>query len=522
MTNGLIVLLLAAMVSAIVIRAMIALAPRAGLIDHPGEHKQHEYVTPFVGGFGIVAAMLVAVTMLVNLHPAQRTAWISLLVCGGIMFLVGLADDRWKLGFKIRLVVQAALALLMVYGGGISLDSLGNVVHTGNVALGMMAVPFTVFATIGGINALNMVDGIDGLVGTIAGITLLLIALMTGFGGDGPMHLLSMALLGGVGGFLWFNMRHGRQHRARTFMGDNGSMALGLLIVWLLIGVTQGENALISPVAALWLFAIPLIDTLSVMMRRMMMGQSPFTPDRHHLHHLLQRAGFRVEDVVSSIGLLHLLLGGLGITALLWGVPESVMFAAFLCLFAVYVAVTARPWRFVPALRGIHRYLHLTPAANYGVFFDNCSLEHVEQINALVAPQLCENTAFRTRLYQRREADGSPGARYAVVEIMLEDGDASLTQQVEYLRLIREAMHPYNGVYIRSYVHRDPFNDRRINQGEPAVEMRSRSRRQRKRELLEESFTYVDHGQILDQDVRHKDSKDEKPIGATDALIAKH
>ncbi|MCV2216239.1 MraY family glycosyltransferase [Thauera sp. Sel9] len=522
MMHGLIVLPLAILVSAIVIRAMIALAPRAGLIDHPGEHKQHEHVTPFIGGFGIMAALLLAVVMLISLYPAQTTAWISLLICGGTMFLVGLVDDRWKLGFRIRLVVQAVLALVMVYGGAISLTSLGNMVFTGNVALGALAVPFTVFATIGGINALNMVDGIDGLVGTIAGVTLLLIALMTGFGGDGPMHLLSMALLGGVGGFLWFNMRHGRQHRARTFMGDNGSMTLGLLIVWLLISLTQGENALISPVAALWLFAIPLIDTLSVMVRRVLMGQSPFTPDRYHLHHLLQRAGFRVEDVVTSIGLLHLVLGGIGVSGLLWGVPESVMFMAFLFLFAAYVAVTARPWRFVPALRSIHRYLHLTPAANCGVFFGNCALEHVEQINELIAPQLRDNTAFRTRLYQRMEADGSPSMRYAVVEIMLDDETAPLTHQIEYLRLIRKALHPYNGVYIRSYVHRDPFNDRRINQDEPAVEMRARSRRQRKRELLEESFTYVDHGRILDQDVKHKNTEGEEPVGAPDTLIARH
>ncbi|ENO85872.1 MraY family glycosyltransferase [Thauera linaloolentis] len=520
MMQGLIVLLLAALASAIVIRVMIDLAPRVGLIDHPGEHKQHEHVTPFVGGFGVLVALFVAVSALSTQYPGQRVAWASLLVCGGVMFLVGLADDRWKLGFRIRLVVQALLALLMVYGGGVALTDLGNMLFTGNVSLGMLAVPFTVFATIGGINALNMVDGIDGLVGTIAGGTLLLVALMTGLAGSGSTHLLAMALLGGAGGFLWFNMRHGRQHRARTFMGDNGSMTLGLLIVWLLASITQGESALVSPIAALWLFAIPLIDTLSVMGRRMWMGQSPFTPDRNHLHHLLQRAGFRVEDVVTTIGMLHFMLGGIGVMGLLWGIPEGVMFIAFLVVFASYLAITARPWRLVPTLRGIHRYLRLTPAANCGVFFGNCTLEHVEQINALVAPQLRENTAFRTRLYQQNEPDGKPGLRYAVVEIMLKDETAPLTHQVEYLRLIRKALHPHSGVYVRGYVHRDPFNDRRINPGEPAVEMRTRDRRQRKRVLLEESFTYVDRGRILDQDVHHQDAASEGPQRAPDTLIA--
>ena len=507
--EGLIVLILAAAVSAIVIRLMIALAPRVGLVDLPGEHKQHEHVTPFVGGFGVVAALLVAVVALFVLYPGQGTAWLSLLVCSVVMFLVGLADDRWKLSFRIRLLVQAALAFLMVYGGGVSLTSLGDLVFIGDVSLGTLAVPFTVFATIGGINAQNMVDGIDGLAGTVAAGTLVLVALITGIAGSGATHVLAMATLGGVAGFLWFNLRHGKQHRARTFMGDNGSMMLGFIVVWLLItltqntGVDQGQGALVSPVAALWLFAIPLVDTLSVMLRRVWMGQSPFTPDRNHLHHLLQRAGFRVEDVVTTIGLLHFGLAGAGVMALQWGASEGLMFIAFLLVFAAYLTLTARPWRFVPALRGIHRRLSLTPAGNCGVFFGNCKLEHVEQINALVAPQLGEKTAFRTRLYEQTNPDGTPGLRYAVVEILLEDEAAPLKQQVDYLRLIRKALHPHSGVFIRSYVHRDPFNDRRATplSGDERFEKRSRDRRKQKRLLLEESFTYVHRGRILDQDV---------------------
>ncbi len=528
--DGLVVLILAAAASAIIIRLMIALAPRVGLVDHPGEHKQHEHVTPFVGGFGVVAALLVAVAALFFYYPAQGTAWLSLLVCGLVMFLVGLADDRWKLSFRIRLVVQAALAFLMVYGGGVSLTSLGDLVFTGDVSLGALAVPFTVFATIGGINAQNMVDGIDGLAGTIAAGTLVLVAVITGLSGSGATHLLAMATLGGVLGFLWFNLRFGTQHRARTFMGDNGSMMLGFIVVWLLITLTQdtgavgngrvegaGQGALISPVAALWLFAIPLVDTLSVMLRRVWLGQSPFTPDRNHLHHLLQRAGFRVENVVTTIGLLHFGLGSVGVLALQWGASEGLMFFAFLCVFAAYLGITARPWRFVPALRAIHRRLNLTPAGNCGVFFGNCKLEHVEQINALVAPQLGEKTAFRTRLYEQTNPDGTPGLRYAVVEILLDDEAAPLSQQVDYLRLIRKAMHPHNGVYIRSYVHRDPFNDRRAkpSMGDERFEKRSRDRRKQKRILLEESFSYVERGRILDQDVDLKAAHTQAPDSAT-------
>lgn len=502
--QGLIALLAGAGLSALVIRAMIAIAPRVGLVDLPGEHKQHEHVTPFVGGFGVLAALLVAVALLILEYPDRLVAWLSLLVCGVVMFGVGLADDRWKLSARIRLVIQAGLALLMVYGGGVVLADVGDAFFVGALTMGFAAaVPFTVFGTVGCINALNMVDGIDGLSGTIAAGTLALIALVAGLGGDGATFLLALALLGGVLGFLWFNLRFGDQHRARVFMGDNGSMMLGLLLCWLLITITQGPNALVPPIVALWIFALPLVDTLSVMFRRIWLGKSPFSPDRNHLHHLLQRAGFRVENTVGIMGTLHVLLGATGIAGARAGVPEGVLAMGWLAVFLIYFRFTVRPWRFVPWLRGFHRAFGLTPARNLGVFLGNCTLEHVEQINALVAPQLHENTVFRTRLYQRKGAAGPVGARYAVVQITIDDEVAPLRHQDLYMRLIRRAARPLDNIYVRSYVHRDPHNERRVSPRDVAHDRRAAERRVADCMLVEESFTYVRDGRIVDQQINH-------------------
>ncbi|GAB1458693.1 hypothetical protein MASR2M50_04670 [Thauera sp.] len=502
--QGLIALLAGASLSALVIRAMIAIAPRVGLVDLPGEHKQHEHVTPFVGGFGVLAALLVAVALLILEYPDRLVAWLSLLVCGVVMFGVGLADDRWKLSARIRLVIQAGLALLMVYGGGVVLADVGDAFFVGALTMGFAAaVPFTVFGTVGCINALNMVDGIDGLSGTIAAGTLALIALVAGLGGDGATFLLALCLLGGVLGFLWFNLRFGDQLRARVFMGDNGSMTLGLLLCWLLITITQGPNALVPPIVALWIFALPLVDTLSVMFRRMWMGKSPFSPDRNHLHHLLQRAGFRVENTVGIMGTLHFALGATGIAGAWLGVPEGVLAIGWLVVFLAYFRLTARPWRFVPMLRGFHRAFGLTPARNLGVFMGNCTLEHVEQINALVAPQLDENTVFRTRLYQRNGTAGPAGARYAVVQIIIDDEVAPLRHQDLYMRLIRRAARPLKSIYVRSYVHRDPHNERRASPRDVAHDRRSTERRIADCVLVEESFTYVRNGRIVDQQINH-------------------
>lgn len=502
--QGLIALTLGAALSALVIGAMIGIAPKVGLVDHPGEHKQHEHVTPFVGGFGVLAALLVAVGTLWVIYPGQRTAWLSLVFCGVVMFGVGLADDRWKLSARIRLVIQAGLALVMVFGGGVVLADIGDAFFVGALTMGFAAaVPFTVFGTVGCINALNMVDGIDGLSGTIAAGTLALIALVAGVGGEGATHLLAMSLLGGVLGFLWFNLRFGNQHRARVFMGDNGSMTLGLLLCWLLITITQGEQALVPPIVALWIFALPLIDTLSVMSRRIWLGKSPFSPDRNHLHHLLQRAGFRVENIVTLMGTAHLLLGATGIVGAWTGVPDGVLALGWLGVLLGYMRLTARPWRFVPALRGAHRRLGLTPSRNLGVFFGNCTLEHVEQINALVAPQLDDNTIFRTRLYQHGAASIQPGTRYAVVQIIIDDEAAPLSHQELYMRLIRRAVRPLDGVYVRNYVHRDPHNDHRTIVVPVEQERRMGERRRVDCALVEESFTYVRDGRIIEQRINH-------------------
>lgn len=499
---GLFVLILAMALSAAVIRSMLRLAPHVGLIDHPGEHKQHEHSTPFVGGFGVLAALLLAAGLLLWLMPAQAVAWASLAVCALVMWAVGLADDRWKLGARVRLVIQAALALIMVYGGGVVLTDLGDPFLLGTVTLGVIAVPFTVFGVVGCINALNMVDGIDGLSGTIAAGTLALVSFVTWLTGDPGGHVVAMALLGGVAGFLWFNLRFGSQHRARVFMGDNGSMMLGLMIAWQLVAITQGEDALVPPVVALWMFAVPLIDTLAVMARRVWLGRSPLSPDRNHLHHLLQRAGFRVEHTVAIIGILHFALGLLGLLGAWLGVPEGILLAGFLSVFAAYLLLTARPWRFVPLLRGVHRRLHLTPALNCGVFFGNCSLQHVEEINALVAPELRDNTVFRTRLYEYRSDPVHAGRRYAVVQIQVDDDLAPLSYQGLYMRLLQRVMTPDRDAFVRAYVHRDPSNERRAEQRTPVSDQRRRERRVGLCVLLEESFTYVQDGRIVDQQVK--------------------
>ena len=127
-------------------------------------------------------------------------------------------------------------------------------------------------------------------------------------------------------------------------MGDSGSMFLGFGIVWVLIEATQGEGAVMAPVTALWIFAIPLIDMWAIMYRRVMKGQSPFLPDRDHLHHIFMRAGFSDRATLFIMSLLAVFNAAVGIFGYVYQVPEWVMFGGFMLILAIYVWGIRHVW----------------------------------------------------------------------------------------------------------------------------------------------------------------------------------
>lgn len=337
MIQMILVLLLTALLATISIRYAIIYALTNNIADHPGGHKQHDTITPFVGGIGILIAFFIALIVLFNNQPEFWVKWLALGFAAVIIFVIGFIDDIFHLNYKIRFFAQGIVALIMIFMGGVQLSELGTLISNYQaLELGLFAIPLTMFATIGGINALNMIDGIDGLAGTLSWITLLLISILAFLTGDQANTTLAIALVGGVSGFLYFNLRYPTQNRARVFLGDNGSMLLGFLFAWLLVDLSQGPHASMTPVTAIWLFAIPLMDTVTVMLRRIWLRQSPFVPDHNHLHHILLHAGLRIEDTVFVIGTLHLMLGSLGLAGLYLGVPDSIMFFSFLLIYSGY------------------------------------------------------------------------------------------------------------------------------------------------------------------------------------------
>jgi len=333
---------LAAAVCCALLHLLRPAALRIGLVDEPGERKNHEGTVPLVGGVAIFAGFALAALTL----DTGLTAYRSFFAAAGILVIVGVLDDLHELSSQARFGAQIGAALLMAYWGGVVLHDLGNLGNGESVfPLAGWTIVFTVFATVGVINALNMSDGLDGLAGGLSLIALASLAYVAHGAGRTTECGLLLVLAASVAGFLLLNLRLPGRSRALVFMGDAGSMFLGFAITWFFISMSQGEQRAMAPVLALWLFLVPLFDTVWLILWRFSQGRSPTSSDVGHLHHVLQMAGFRPATsawIILAIAAVGALTGIAGLEA---GVAEGTMFYLFLGLFAAYCLFMALSWR---------------------------------------------------------------------------------------------------------------------------------------------------------------------------------
>lgn len=311
-------------------------AAHINLVDEPGERKLHEGAVPLIGGIAIFVAFSFAILTIDSPISSLRAFFAGSL----ILMFTGVLDDLHELSASKRFIAQIIATTIMATWGGVVLNDFGYLVSTGFVfELGWLAVPVTVFAAIGVINALNMLDGVDGLAGFVSLVCVLgmMIICIT----SGQTHtLMVLGLLAAVLiAFLIFNLNCDHRNCTLVFMGDSGSMFLGFVLSWFLISLSQGDARAMSPVIALWLFAVPLIETLTMIINRLRQGRSPFSADREHLHHMLEEAGLGKRMILVVIVGASLLLASIGLAGHYFQVPEPVMFYAFLAVFGGYLVV---------------------------------------------------------------------------------------------------------------------------------------------------------------------------------------
>lgn len=339
-SSALTTLMLALVLTAGNIAMLIPLSHRLNLLDIPEGHKTHSLHTPLVGGIGMYLVIFFMVW--VKGPWPDVSDYRLLMLVAGVVVLLGAIDDYRHLSFKVRFLVQTVAATLLCYETGLRIDSLGNLLGLGEIPLGVFSLPFTVFALVGAMNAKNMIDGLDGLAGGIALVCLAALAVISTLSGKPDSLAMLLILMAAVAGFLVFNLRlPGRAH-AHAFLGDAGSMMLGLVIAYFLIHFAQGDQRIMSPVIALWLFALPLLDVFVVMLRRYQAGRSLFKPSRDHFHHRLMKAGFSVGQTAAILISAQVVFCLIGVLAAVYEAPAYAMFYLALIVFAALAVRTTR------------------------------------------------------------------------------------------------------------------------------------------------------------------------------------
>lgn len=319
--------------------ALMVPAGRWGLIDHPGHRKVHDHPTPLVGGLAMLLTLLLLQAAVGGVPFASWTLLIALLLITGI----GVADDAHELSHRAKFVAQALGAVVIVSGTSVWVTSLGDLFGLGTIDLGKWALLVTIIAFIGVMNAINMIDGLDGLAGSVSLVSVILLAFLA-MTGDGTGLLFELLLFAGaILGFLSLNIRISGRAKALVFMGDTGGMVIGMLLAWYSIKLAGSATSVINPITAVWILAIPLLEMGSVMMLRLSQRKSPFHADQQHMHHVLLKAGYSVNQVVAIMAGFAFLYGVIGIACERGGVPELVMFVAFLGLWVAYVVALKKP-----------------------------------------------------------------------------------------------------------------------------------------------------------------------------------
>ncbi len=327
---------------------LIRLAPWLRLLDHPGGRKEHGHTTPIIGGLGIALVLLAAITFL---QPHYSLGLTAALV---VILVIGLADDVREIPPLPKFLAQSAACLLMVYIAEVQIHQVGDLLGFGPIGLSVFVVPMTAFAVIGVINALNMADGIDGHAGGIGVITFITYAYVARESGLWDQYKLLVVLTAATGGYLLLNARWPWNKRARTFLGDTGSMLLGFLIGWFAIDLTTGNGApsdgtrTFPAICALWVIVIPLSDCVSLMIRRKLAGRSMFVADRQHFHHYLLNRGFSVGQASFVSGLINVGCALIAVIGWQMGLPEPLMFGGFVVLFVAYHVHMQKAFRSMP------------------------------------------------------------------------------------------------------------------------------------------------------------------------------
>lgn len=328
--------LLTVFLTVLFIKILIPVAYRINFLDFPDGRKNHKGAIPLIGGVSAIVSYLISTKFFLP----SNSIFSSLFIGAFILFLVGLYDDFKPLSAKIRLCLQFIATFYVLFTTEVSITSLGVIYPFGEIFLGPLSFLFTSLVVVLLVNAFNFIDGLDGLSGGLSIVALLGVICFQII--SNTFHYIEYILFL-ILSILPFLLHNIGIYKDKIFLGDSGSMFLGFMIAWTLIIQSQSSSSSITPFSPLWCVAIPLLDTIGVILRRIRKKRSPFSPGHDHIHHILQRAGFSSRLTLMVIILFSLLIIFIGVLSQL-AISDLSVYVFIIIIFFYYLLV-AHAWR---------------------------------------------------------------------------------------------------------------------------------------------------------------------------------
>lgn len=329
--------LLCVLLAGIVIPQILLIAFRKQLFDIPDERKIHHCAVPRLGGIAFKPVVFFSFVLLLGINMVLGYSDILSEIGDDIcplafafcsimaLYLVGMADDLIGIRYRAKFVIQILCGMMLI-AGGVYINDLHGILGVHTIPL-WLGYPLTILVVVFIINAINLIDGIDGLASGLCSIACLFYGL-TFF----MLHLhiyamLAFATLGVLVPFFYYNVFGNAEHGRKIFMGDTGSLTIGMMLCFLALKLAMcGPENYTGNVHTLVLAYSPLIipcfDVVRVYLHRVRNGKNPFLPDRNHIHHKLLAAGMRQRTAMITI------------------VSVSVLFTLCNILLSAYVSVT--------------------------------------------------------------------------------------------------------------------------------------------------------------------------------------
>ena len=319
----------------------IRFAHRFQLVDYPNLRKQHIQSTPILGGVSIFVSVVFALSLtsliIYNYPTIDFKVVFGLFSAISLMVFFGLKDDIFDVSPLEKIIFQIITSLFIIISCEIRIDNFDGL-------FGIYALPtifsyvFSVFVFVIVVNAFNLIDGIDGLSASVGLISTLCFGVFFFLNNQVIQSLIMFCYSGALASFLIFNFKK------RLFLGDNGSMSLGVLIAFGIFSVITATNKanLVggtgyfidnSSVIVLALISFPLLDTIRVFCIRLIQGKSPFAPDRNHLHHHLTYLNFSHMESTFLIVIYTIVITGIALALSSWDITNHFFGMLFLSSF---------------------------------------------------------------------------------------------------------------------------------------------------------------------------------------------